>query len=178
MNHGKIIELENQGKILIGIDRPMDRKFYTDIPISEIKSKTDDAPYLEKIIIWFVFLTAPIALISSIILAFISLRWWGLIFLVLFPIIYFSYSASSVKGNSKLIGITIIFICSAVIHFLGYFANSQITLAITVFLLSLWCIRLLYCASTFLLRTFIIRNAKAFEYLENYLVIRNTEQNV
>jgi len=173
MNRKEIVELEEQGKILIGIDRPMARKFYTDIPISEIKSKTDEAPYFEKIIIWFAFLMAPIALISSITLSFIALKWWGSILLIIFPIIYLSYSSASAIGTSRLTGITIIFVLSIIIHFTGFLPNSRITLSITIFLLSLWCIRLLYCASTFLLRAFIIRNEKAFDYLKDYLIIKN-----
>ena len=172
MNHKDIIELENQGEILIGIDRTMARKFYTDIPISEIKLKTDEAPYLEKTIIWFSFLSAPIALIFSILLSFIALKWLGIIFLFAYPIFYFLYSSVSARGNSKLTGITIIVVIFLIIHFAGFFDNSLITLLITIFLLSLWCIRILYCASTFFLRTFIIRNEKAFEYLKNYLVIK------
>ena len=53
MEHKELIELEQQGKILIGVDRAMARKFYTDTPVSTITEETGEAPYFEKIIIWF-----------------------------------------------------------------------------------------------------------------------------
>jgi hypothetical protein len=70
MNHKNLVELEEQGKILIGIDRSMARKFYTDIPLKKIEEETGEAPYFEKIIVWIAFLFGPISLLASIILGF------------------------------------------------------------------------------------------------------------
>jgi hypothetical protein len=103
VEHKEVILLEEQGKLLIGVDRVMARKFYTDIPISKIEEETGEAPYFEKAIVWFAFLLGPIALISSIILSFIAFGWWGILGLVLCPILYFMYSSSSVLGGSQLV---------------------------------------------------------------------------
>jgi hypothetical protein len=175
MEHKEVIELEKQGKLLIGVDRAMARKFYTNIPISKIQEETGETPYFEKTIIWFAFLFGPIALITCIVLGFFAFSWWGISCMVLCPVAYFMYSSSSVLGDSKLTGITLLLFISIAIHFFGNLRTPWISGFISIFLLSLWCERLLYCASTFLLRAFVIRNARAFEFLSDYLVIRQNE---
>jgi hypothetical protein len=173
MEHKEVIELEEQGKLLIGVDRVMARKFYTDIPISKIEEETGESPYFEKMIVWLSFLFGPIALFSSIVLGFLAFGWWGVICLFLCPIVYFTYSSSSVRGGSKLIGITIFLFISAGIHFFGNLNIFWVTLFVCAFLFSLWCVRVLYCSATLLLRCFVIRNRRAFEYLSDYLTLRH-----
>lgn len=175
MNHKNLVELEKQGKIIIGVDRVIARKFYTDVSIKKIEVETDKAPYFEKIVVWFAFLFGPISLLTSIIMGFLFFNWWGIIFLLFCPLVYFTYSASSVRGNSKMIGISILLLVSACIYFFRVFNTPKITGFITIFILSLWCIRLLYCSSTLLLRNFVIRNEKAYQYLSQYLRIRSIE---
>jgi len=173
MEHKDLVELENQGKLLIGVDRAMARRFYTDISLSEIKKETGESVYFEKLIIWFFFLTGPSALLASMIISLLGFNWLGLISLIICPIIYFSYSSSSVRGDSKLIGITILLFLSLGVHAFGVFSNLYITVFVSVFLFSLWCVRFLYSSSTFLLRLFVIRNKRAYEYLSDHLAIRS-----
>jgi hypothetical protein len=175
MNHKNLVELEEQGKILIGIDRAMARKFYTDIPLKKIEEETGEAPYFEKIIVWIAFLFGPISLLASIILGFWFFKWWGIICLIFFSLIYFAYSSSSVRGDSKMIGISILLIISTCIYFFKVIDIPKITGSAIVFIFSLWCIRFLYCSSTFLLRNFVIRNEKAYQYLSQHLKIRSIE---
>lgn len=173
VEHGKLIELEQQGRILIGVDRVMARKFYTDIPIPIIEEETGEAPYFEKMIVWLAFLVGPISLIASLVLAFFALQWWGVICVFLCPFVYFRYLSFSAKGDSSMIGITLFSIVVTCVHFLGAFDFPWITGFVTVFLFSLWCVRLLYCLSTIFLRNFVIRNARAFQYLSEYLIIKH-----
>jgi hypothetical protein len=172
VDHNDFIKLEEQGQLLIGIDRVMARKFYTDIPICEIEEQTGEAPYFEKAIIWFAFLSGPISLISSIFLLIFAIGWWGILGLVLFPVFYVMYSSCSVLGNSRLLGITILLFICVIFNFFANFNYPGITVAISVFIFSLWCVRLLYCSSSFLLRAFVIRNVRAYEWLLDYLVIQ------
>lgn len=167
-----MIEFEAQGKLLIGIDRVMARKFYMDIPLSKIKEETGEAPYTEKIIVWGAFFFAFISLISSIVLSFYAFNWWGIICLVLCPISFLQYFSLSARGDSKSIGITLILLISLSIHYFAHLNMFWVTLFVCVFLFSLWCIRVLYCSATMLLRCFVIRNRRAFEYLSSYLTIR------
>lgn len=153
----------------------MARRFYTDIPIKKIKEETGEAPYFEKLIVWFAFLFGPISLMTSLIIGFLAFNWWGIICLIFCPFIYFAYSSSSVRGNSRMTGISILLVISACIYFFKVFDVPKIAGFITVFVLSLWCIRFLYCSSTFLLRNFVIRNEKAYQYLLQHLKIRSIE---
>lgn len=175
MNHKNLVELEEQGKIIIGVDRVMARKFFINISIKKTEEETGETPYFEKIIVWFAFLFGPISLLASIILGFWFFKWWGIICLIFFPLIYFACSSSSARGDSKMIGISILLLTSACIYFFKVFDIPKITGSAMVFIFSLWCIRFLYCSSTFLLRNFVIRNEKAYQYLRQHLKIRAIE---
>lgn len=175
LEYEDIIRLERQGKILVGVDRPSARRFYTDIPMSEIEEKTGEAPYFEKIVVWFFFIAGPISLVFSIILGFLILKWWGILFLLLNPIIFFIYSSASVTGGARIYGISIILIVSICVNFFNIFENNLIPLLIMVLVFSLWCARSIYCSSTFFLRSFVIRNERAFQYLSDHLVIKHIE---
>ena len=175
MEHEEIIKLEKQGKLVIGIDRGMARKFYTSVPIARIDEETGEAPYTEKMIVLLSFILGPIAVLASILLGFFAFGWWGIISMVLCPVMYFGYQGTSSRGGSRIIGITIFLLISVGIHFLANLNAPLITGFAVVFIFSLWCARFLYCSSTFFLRAFILRNRKAFEYLSNYFVIRNVD---
>ena len=172
MEYEEVIELEAQGRLLIGIDRTMAWKFYTDISASKIAENTGEKPYFEKTIVWLAFLFGPLALILSIILGFLAFGWWGTLCLTICPIIYFLYFSFSAKGGSRIFGITMILIISMAIHLWGVFNVPMISWFVIAFVFSLWLVRLLYCSSTFFLRAFVIRNKKAYEWLEDNLAIR------
>ena len=155
------------------IDEPMIEAFVYET--SKIVEETGEPPYLEKAIVWFAFLFGPIALALSIVVGFLAFSWWGIICLVLCPIVYFAYSSSSVMGGSKLIGIAGLVLISVCVHFFGNLKAPWLARFASAFLLSLWCVRLLYCSSTVFFRAFVIRNGRAFEYLSDYLVIRHVD---
>jgi hypothetical protein len=175
MNHKNLVELEEQGKIIIGVDRVMARKFFINVSIKKTEEETGETPYFEKIIVWLAFLFGPISLLASIILGFWFLNWWGVICFIFCPFIYFVYTSSSAKGNSRITEISLLLLISACIYFFKIFNAPQITGFTTIFVFSLWCVRFLYCSSTFLLRNFVIRNEKAYQYLVQYLKIRSIE---
>lgn len=173
MNHEKLVELDGQGKILIGIDRVTARQFYTGVSIKKIKQETGESPYFEKTIVFGAFLLGPISLLATIILGFRFFNWWGIACLIFCPLIYFVYYGLSVRGNSKMIGISILLLISVCTYSLNFFGVPKITGFVTVFILSLWCARFLYCSSTVLLRNFVIRNEKAYQYLSQHLEIKS-----
>ena len=175
MEHEELIELEKSGKLIIGVDRGMARQFYTQVTTSRIKDETGEAPYFEKAIVLLSFVLGPIALLASIVLGFFAFGWWGIIVMVLCPVMYFTYSSMSVMGSSGIIGITIFLLISVGIHVWGILNAPSMTSFAIYFILSLWCARFLYCSSTFFLRAFVLRNRKAYEYLSNQLVIRKVD---
>lgn len=109
---------------------------------------------------------------------FFAFRWWGVVCLVLCPVIYTMYFSWSSLGYSKLIGITTLCLIALVVHFFGNLGIPWITGFSSAFLFSLWFVRFLYGASAFFLREFISRNARAFEWLSSDLVIRHNEPNM
>ncbi|MFA5361357.1 MAG: hypothetical protein WC290_02815 [archaeon] len=175
MDHENLVELEKQGKILIGVDRAIARKFYTDIPMKEIEEETGEAPYFEKIIIFTLFLLNPLLLLISIVLGFWFFSWWGIVYLILLPLIYFTYFSFSSMGNSGMGGINLLLLIMIVGYFFKILLSPQIFIFIIIFLFSLWCARSLYCFSTLFFRNFIIRNEKAYQYLLEHLTIRYVE---
>ncbi len=60
LEHAEIVRDEDAGHLLIGIDRPVARKFYTDMSISSIEAETGEAPYLEKLLVFTCFIGGPI----------------------------------------------------------------------------------------------------------------------
>ncbi len=175
MNYDKLIELEKNGKALIGVDRVMARQFYIHVPIDKIEKETGEAPYIEKIIVFSAFVLGPLSLLSSIVLGFWIFNWWGIISLIVFPIIYFWYFSTSVRGGAKMIWVSAELIVLACIYFFKIVDAHQVTGLLTAFVLSLWFVRLLYCSSTIFLRGFVIRNERAYQYLSSYLEIKSIE---
>lgn len=171
--HKKIVKMEQEGKIFIGICRAKARKFYTDVSGKRIEQETGEYPYLEKLLIWGAFLGSPIALLASIFLGFSSFGWWGVISMAAIISLYVTWLSSSSRGDSKIIGISIAFVASLFIHVFSSEAYSKTTILIVIFLLALWLLRFLYCSSTFFLRCFVIRNARAFKWLKEDIRIRD-----
>ena len=173
--HNELVKLAESGKIIIGVDRTAARKLFTDVPLSTIQEKTGEIPYFEKSLLMSVFICGPVALITSVVLAFIAFGWWGLIPLLLCPIVYFLYQSSSSIGETGLSLITAFAVATSLVHFAGNFNAPWFTGFVAIFLFSLWCVRLVYVGAAFLYRAFAIRNRKAFEFLSPGLSITHIE---
>jgi len=173
--HKELVKLAEAGKILIGVDRAAARKLFTDVPLSKIQKMTGETPYFEKVLVISAFILGPVALITSVILAFIAFGWWGLIPLLLCPVIYLLYQGSSSVGGAGLSLITASVVVAGLVHFLGNFNAPWSTGFVAVFLFSLWCARFVYSAATFMYRAFAIRNRKAFEFLSQGMSIKHVE---
>ena len=137
---------------------------------------TGESPRIEKSIVWLAFALGPLALIATIFLGFVAFGFWGIVMLVLCPIVYYKYISYSVAGRSRLTGISSLLIVSAGMHFSGFLDMPSVTGFVSVFLLSLWSIRFVYVTSTTLLRGFILRNAKAYDWLLPSIVVANTRE--
>lgn len=174
--HKELVKLTEAGEILTGVDRAAARKLFTDIPLSTIQEMTGETPYIEKILVMSAFILGPVALITSVILAFIAFSWWGLISLLLCPVVYLLYQGSSSVGGAGLSLITAFVVVAGLVHFLGTFNAPWSTGFVTVFLFSLWCARFVYSAATFMYRAFAVRNRKAFEFLSPGMSIKHVEK--
>jgi len=175
IEHDELVKLEEAGKILIGVDRTAARKLFTEVPLSKIQEMTGETPYFEKILVMFAYLMGPVALISSVVLAFMAFNWWGLIPLLLCPVVYSVYQGLSSRGDAGQSLITVFVVVASLIHFFGNFNVPLSTGFVAVFLFSLWCIRFVYTSATLMYKAFAIRNRKAFDFLSSGLVIKDAE---
>ena len=173
--HTELVKLAEAGKILIGVDRAIARKLFTEVPLSRILEMTGEVPYFEKTLVMSAFILGPVALITSVFVAFLAFGWWGLIPLLLCPVVYILYQSSSSLGGAGLSLITVFVVVAGLAHLFGNFNEPWSTRFITVFLFSLWCARLVYSGATFMYRAFAIRNRKAFEFLSPGLSIKRIE---
>ena len=175
MNHKDLVDFEKQGKVLIGVDQTMARKFYIHMDIKQIENETGERPYFERIIVVLALLAGPSSLLASLFLGFWFFGWWGIICLIPCPIIYFRYSLYSFRGDSKIVWINILLLASACLYFFDFFKAPQITGLTTIFVFSLWSVSFLYYSSTTFLRNFILRNERAYQYLLPYIVLKTIE---
>jgi hypothetical protein len=173
----KIVELAYSNKVLIGIDRIFARKFYTDISLSKIRDETYETPCVAKSIVWFAFLCAPVSLVASLIITIFAFRWWAIAVIPSCIFVYYNFSSMSCMGRSRMSFITIILILTTFAHFTTIIEANNATLFLFVYVFSLWCIRFLYCSSTFLLRCFVLRNKKAFEFISDWIRLKYTNGN-
>jgi hypothetical protein len=171
--HADIVRRESEGQIRLGVDRPYARKFYTDIPIRVVEKETGEAPYLEKMVTFGCFLGSPIALLISSYFAVLAFGWWSAAVIPLSFFAWLLYAGRSAAGTSRLRGITVVVVAILLLHLLQP-ASHRFTPFLFFFALALWLHRLLYVGATVFLRSFIIRNHRAFIFVQDYVHIRST----
>ena len=164
----------NSGTLLIGIDRAFARKFYTDIPLSRIKEKTGEVPHFEKIVVWFAFISAPIALFASFALSALAFRWWTALAIPLSAIVYFVVAAESSRSTSRMLGVSIVLVLAIASLFTNFFSSQFVPWYATAVAFAFWAQRLVYCGATTLLRAFILRNQRALEFTREHIVVKET----
>lgn len=169
--HAEIIREEEEGKLLIGIDPSLARKFYTDMSIKFIESKTGEPPYLETILVYILMLGSPIALLGACALAVIHFQWWSIAIIPALMLLWIGYHVISSRGTARSGFITLVTIAVIAVHIIDPLGLGW-TLFLVFAALSLWFSRTLYTASTFFLRGFVIRNYRAFDFLEDAIVIK------
>lgn len=166
----------NSGEFLIGIDRAIARKFYTDISLVKIEEETGEAPYFEKMVVWFAFLAAPIALFASFALSVLAFRWWAIIAVPLSGVVYFWFSGQSSMPGRGMLGITILLALAVGSLFTEFFTSRFAPWYLFAVVFAFWASRLVYCAATTLLRGFVLRNQRALEFMIEHIHIREAEK--
>jgi hypothetical protein len=164
------------GSLLIGIDRAIARKFYTDFPLSKIEEETDEAPYFEKMVVWFAFLSAPIALLVSFVLSVLAFQWWAVLIIPLPVVVYFIFSGQSSMPRRGMLGISILLAFTIAILFSRFFTSPFVPWYLIAVVFALWASRLVYCAATAMLRAFILRNQRALEFMQQHIQVKDAEQ--
>lgn len=161
--HAKLIELYSQNKCLLGIDRPFSRKFYTDISLSAIEQNTGERCYFEKGLVLLAFIGGPLAILGSFILSVIVFKWWSLLLIPAGALFWIGYKGDSSRGTARLWPVSI-FLAVTIMVYLLDFLRDDVALVLLAFLLALWCERFVYVGSVLFLRSFVVRNFRAFNF--------------
>jgi hypothetical protein len=171
MTHEAIVDQVRSGKIRVSVNRRMARKFFTRIPLGLIRKETGESLYFEKALIWTAYLAGPVLLAASIAAAFLAFGLWGFLFLIGGLPVYGLYSTASMRERAGLIPISLILAVTVVTHWFNAGLYTGWTKFAFLFTGALWSVRFVYAGSAGLLRLFVLRNAKAFNYLGKYLEI-------
>jgi len=168
-----LVQAAYDGRLLVGVDRIFARKLYTDVPTSAIEEATGEAPYLEKLIVWFTFLASPIAILTSAVVAVLGFRWLALL-VVPVAFLWWMFNRSiSARGGSSIWFLTLVLIVTVSFHFMNLLHTPWISGFVAILAFALWCDRLLYYAATFFLRAFVLRNQRALEAFGEGVTIRD-----
>lgn len=167
-----LVQSAYDNRILIGVDRIFARRLYTNISTSTIHTITGETPYIEKFVIWFAFLASPIAICMGVFAAVFGFRWWAFIVVPGALLLWMLNRSMSVRGGSSMWFLTLILVTAVSLHFMKLLSSPWMSGFIAIFAFALWCDRLLYCASTFFLRAFVLRNPRALEAFGEGITIR------
>lgn len=138
----------NSGALLIGVDRAVARKLYADIPLSRIQEETGEAPYFEKMVVWFAWLSAPLALLASFVLSVLAFRWWTALAIPLSVVVYFVFSGQSSMPRRGMLGISILLALAVGSLFTDFFTSRLAPWYFIAVVFSFWASRLVYSAAT------------------------------
>jgi hypothetical protein len=162
-------------EVLIGIDRPAARTFYTNVSLSRMRELTGESPLATKAAVMAAFVCGPLFLLGAIVLAFFAFGWWALAVAPAAIVIYFMYHGTSSLGSSRLLPITFVVAAVGVVWLVGIVGNASAVAAAFLLSLSLWCSRFLYVGATTFLRFLVLRSPRAFEALEEVVTVRDAD---
>ncbi len=171
LTHEAFVDQVRSGKIRVTVNRLMARKFFTRIPIGLIQKETEESLYIEKGLIWAAYLTGPVLLAASVAAGFVTFGLRGFLFLIGGLLVYGLYSSASMRDRAGLIPITAALVVTVITHLFNSGPHTGWTKFAILFIAALWSVRFVYAGSAWFLRLFVLRNAKAFNYLRKYLEI-------
>jgi hypothetical protein len=160
------------GKVLIGLDRSIARKFYTDVPFSHIIEETGEAPYFEKTVVFGAFVGGPLALFVSFILAVLAFHWWAALVIPASIVLYVVFSGASSMPKQGMASVSVLLGLTLLGLYLDWFPSKYVGWYAAVIIFALWNARLVYAAATYFIRAFVVRNRRAYEFLSPHIQIR------
>jgi len=163
--HTALCREAREGKILIGVDRALARRFYSRVPIQKIEEDTGEALYMEKLTIVGAMMLSPTLLIVSMGLAAVAFQWWSALLIPIALFVWMGLSMTANKGGVKQFPLTVLLALSIICYFARWLPPSYCN-PLIAFAASIWLWRFIYTASTSFLRAFVLRNYKAFLLLE------------
>ena len=160
------------GSLLIGVDRSMARKLYTDVSLSRIADETGEAPYFEKMVVLGAFVGGPLALLASFVMAVLAFRWWAALAIPASTIVYFVFAGASSMHKQGMAGVSVLLALALLSLYLGWFHSDYVGWYAALVAFALWNARLVYAAATHFIRAFVVRNRRAYEFLAPHIHLR------
>jgi len=174
VDYKAFVQDANDGRVLIGVDRPFARSVYTNMASIAIQQATGETPYIEKAIVLFAFIASPLAILGSAVLAGFAFRWWAALIVPAALLLWIHNRSRSMLSGSSLWFLTIVVIAAVIVHSMNLLPTPWMSGFLTAFIFAMWCDRLLYCTSAFFLRAFVLRNQRALEAFAEGITIRGT----
>jgi hypothetical protein len=159
-----VLRLVNCGQLIVGVDRPSARRFYTDIPLSEVFARTGESPYLAKAVVMGAFYAGYLLLCLYALLSIVQWGWWALGSVPLGIVAYSYYASASCIGGARITGISLLLAAAGAYVVVEIPANvlHRTSLLLFIYVSALWAARFTYSAATMFLRRFVLRNPAAW----------------
>lgn len=162
--------LAEQGKILVGIEPAVARKFFTDTAASVVQERIGEPITIERAAVRAAFVLGPLALLLSFYFAVVTFGWWSTLVIPVSVMIWFYHGGQVSLGHPKLLLMTI---AVGVLIWLCATEPRPIYGWLLAFVAAGYLDRIRYRSAVFFLRALIIRNQKAFELLSDTITIKD-----
>ncbi len=170
--HQALVSRIEAGSLLIGVDRSMARKLYTDVPLSHIEAETGEAPYFEKIVVFGAFVGGPVLLLASFAMAVVAFSWWAALAIPVSIVVYFVFASASSMPKQGMAGPSVLLALALFGFYSNWLPTNYIAGYVLLVLFALWNARLVYVAGTYFVRGFVLRNRRAYEFLAPHIQLR------
>ncbi len=168
-DHHKFRTLAESGKILVGIDPAVARKFFTDTSASLVEEQIGEPISTERIIVKAALFAGPIALLVSFYYAVVSFGWWAIAVIPVSVILWGSHAGRASIGRPRLWWMTMLL---AGLTWLMISDPSSHYRWLVAIIGAMYLDRVKYRAAVIFLHALVVRNEKAYELLAETLILR------
>jgi len=163
LTYQEFSELARSGRILVGIDPAVARKFYTNSDPRWLEEQLGESMWLERLTVKSFWLLDFGTLIAGIVITVLVLKWFSVIAVPLMVVAWFFLGGLASVGRQRLTGA---FAAVAVCLLLGYLQRqSAVGIWFSVLPWPYFFARLTYWTETRYLRALVVRNERAFRLL-------------
>ena len=161
MDHSEVVRRFYEGSIQLGVDRPGARGFFTELGLDQMGDLTGEVPFVECFVVRGAFWLAPFCLLGSLVSAVLTFHWWALLADPVVMLLFMYWWGTSPMANRRL-GWSAALLAAAIT---SSFASTGTYLKLWLILAcsSFFLIRFTYSAATFMLRSLVVRNPRAYQ---------------
>ena len=170
IEHRRILEEERTGQLLIGIDRPLARQFFTNTSHAAVQSEIGEPVHFQRFMVKGAFISGYLLAVTAIGVSIWAFGWWSLLIGPLALASWFMYLGGSSRGDSSIWFAVLLLVGAASVLFVG-----DLSLAAKLFFATLaaafFLARLTYLIAVAFLRALVVRNWRAFDALDGTAVV-------